>query len=522
MQLSDHSLRQIDEAYLERLGEAELRALLIKAMEDLKEARERLNQNSHNSSVPPSHEAPWKKTDQASTESEDEEDNDDDDDEDKKRVAKIQEKETEEKGDKDPEDGSSTTQNTVKAAPRSVGKQKGAPGYGRKAPEKIDLIELHAPESCAGCTASLHGTPAVSYTGHYEVNVSTTASGLQVIWTKHLWQESECACGHITRAQPPRWVENGIELGGFRLIGADLATLIIALSLRYRMSHRRIQEFLGDWLGIGISLGALSNIIKEVGVLLTPVEAELIEAVQQSELLHADETPWPEQGAKQLSLWLWVFTAATVTLYFISHRGQELVRNLLGNYTGVLMSDGWQAYRWLENRLRCWAHLKRKAVGLTENYNAEARSFGQAVLDLWENLREEVCNAREGPANSIKENFEIRLRVFQAQCEAACASSHKKTRALAGEFLNDWDAIFAVLNDPRLPLTNNAAERALRHWVILRLITHGTRTELGSRNLALLASVIDTCRQRRSSPWNYLATAIKLRRKNRMLLPLPV
>jgi len=56
-----------------------------------------------------------------------------------------------------------------------------------------------------------------------------------------------------------------------------------------------------------------------------------------------------------------------------------------------------------------------------------------------------------------------------------------------------------------LPLTNNEAEQALRHWVILRSICHGTRTEEGSRILAVLISVIETCRVRQQSPWIYLA-----------------
>jgi transposase len=41
--------------------------------------------------------------------------------------------------------------------------------------------------------------------------------------------------------------------------------------------------------------------------------------------------------------------------------------------------------------------------------------------------------------------------------------AHGKTHELAVEFLNDWGAIFAVLSDPLWPLTNNEAERALRH-----------------------------------------------------------
>jgi transposase len=61
MILSDHSLRQIDEESIDSLSEDAVRALAIKLLNDLKEARERLNRNSQNSSVPPGSEAPWEK-----------------------------------------------------------------------------------------------------------------------------------------------------------------------------------------------------------------------------------------------------------------------------------------------------------------------------------------------------------------------------------------------------------------------------------------------------------------------------
>ena len=63
--------------------------------------------------------------------------------------------------------------------------------------------------------------------------------------------------------------------------------------------------------------------------------------------------------------------------------------------------------------------------------------------------------------------------------------------------------------------------RALRHWVILRQLCLGTRTEVGSRVFALLASVIDTCRQRSHSPWRYLERAIADRRAGQPLAALP-
>jgi len=76
------------------------------------------------------------------------------------------------------------------------------------------------------------------------------------------------------------------------------------------------------------------------------------------------------------------------------------------------------------------------------------------------------------------------------------SASYIKAFAIATEMLNDWQAIFRILEFPHLPLTNNEAERAIRHWVILRRISHGTRTEAGTCIFAILTSVIETCRKR--------------------------
>jgi hypothetical protein len=62
---------------------------------------------------------------------------------------------------------------------------------------------------------------------------------------------------------------------------------------------------------------------------------------------------------------------------------------------------------------------------------------------------------------------------------------------LAREILNDWDAVVAAVNNPDLPLTNNEAERALRHAVIARRISYGTRTTEGSIAYSCLLSVIE-------------------------------
>ena len=73
--------------------------------------------------------------------------------------------------------------------------------------------------------------------------------------------------------------------------------------------------------------------------------------------------------------------------------------------------------------------------------------------------------------------------------------------------------ILRPLAELQLPLTNNAAERALRHYVIALCISHATRTPTSSRGYALLASVIETCRLRSASVIDLLAQAIDAARR---------
>ena len=213
-----------------------------------------------------------------------------------------------------------------------------------------------------------------------------------------------------------------------------------------------------------------------------------------------------------------------VVAYWIANRGSELLTNVLGNtFLGWLMSDGWGVYRQYRQRLRCWAHLIRKATGLNESLDPVARKFGTQTLWLLNTLIEAIYAARKtSPDQALTVTYQEALAEYRCRCEILSTSTHTKTRELAREMLNDWDAIFQVLTHPHLPLTNNEAERALRHWVILRNSCHGTRTEDGTRIFAILISVIETCRVRQQSPWIYLAAVIGQRRPGFPAPKLPV
>lgn len=504
MKLKDHDLRQIDRDYLGGLAPDELVEVSLKLLEDLKEARDRLNQTSQNSSRPPGSFAPWE------------------------GGIVSDGRPVEEAVDKEPEEAEQKRQKKrpSKAGPgerRKKGKQKGAKGHGRKVELAVTGIKIHRAEECAACGEQLgEDAEFEARTGLYVLDIAMGQPGLEVNHVKHLYGDSPCRCGHVTRTEPGRCEkEQGwdVELTEWHLVGPTLVSLIVCLSLRMRMSRPRIQEFLKDWLGISLSVGVINQSITEGGRATEPIEAELIAEIQQAELLHADETGWKENGRL---LWLWVLITPNVTLFLIGRRSWEVIAEVLEGFAGWLMSDGYQSYRRYAKRLRCLAHLIRKARGLSESLNQEAQLFGQKTLEYLVAFIQGIYRARAGPGAKPKEEFAEQLAALKAWCQQHRDSQHEKTRQLAREFLNDWQAIWTVLEYPALPLTNNIAERALRHWVIARKISYGTRTQQGSRAFALLASVIETCRQRQASPWTYLAEVIAQRRKGNPVPPLPV
>ena len=487
MHLSDHDLKQLDEDYLRGLPAEPLRLLSGKLLADLKEAHDRLNQNPSNSSRPPSTRAPWEKDDSGL---------------DEKRAPRQARRSRSPHGcvpeadaaaaqdvepDSTPPEGDAKPQDETK--PGRPGRRKGAPGVSRTQQLPVDAEGEHRPETCAACGAALgEELEYRPYTARFELDVVPPdgAKCLVLRQTKHTYLETRCHCGHCTRARPGRAAGEAdwtVELSEWYLAGPTLVALICALALRMRLSRARIQEFLHDWLGLELGVATINQCIHEAGRAVDPVvQGEVLRAVRETDLLHADETSWKEGGRL---LWLWVFTCASATLFTVGKRTREVLDRVLGEaFAQWLMTDGYWAYRDYDWRLRCLAHLIRKARGLQESLDRRAQPFGAQVLEVVETLMQAVYQARGAPPDTpLREQHAALLTALFHACTQHAESSHEKTRALARELLNDWDTFWVVLDYPWLPLTNNEAERALRHWVIARRIGNGTRTTSGHHGL---------------------------------------
>jgi len=493
--LTKNDLSQINQETLDRLEKKQLVSLSLRLRNQLCEAIERLDLDSTNSSKPPSSDNPFVKKNKKDNPSEETKEEDTADE--SKAEEETQPDITEEKED---------------PPKRPPGRQFGSKGFGRSGEPDVDFIQEHHIKECIICGQKLEES-AQPDTGFYTFELERGPFGCKIICILHHYYSKICQCGHENTAMPGEGYisiiegrKRNLQLKEYTIVGPMLTTFIGALARRYRMSRKMIRDFLIQWYGFELSVGSICKCIREGGVACYPVVEELVKELQEQEIIHMDETPWYE---KTKMLWLWVATSAQVVVYYIGTRKKvELLNLITESFAGWLVADGYRSYRDREKRQRCLAHLIRKAVALTGAVDGNVQKMGDWFL---RELRGLIKAMAQGEAGKI-ECRPILARLKKA-CNLGSKSDHSKLKSLAKEILNDWNAVVAFVKNPELPATNNEAERALRHAVIYRRITFGTRTSEGSRSYASFISVVETCRLRDIDPWEYIAQVIACGRK---------
>jgi len=170
-----------------------------------------------------------------------------------------------------------------------------------------------------------------------------------------------CAkCGSARRAELPA----GVAQGGF---GTRLQATVALLSGRYHLSKRDMSGLMNDCFQVDMSLGGVPTLEQRTNeAIAQPVEAARSH-VQAQRAVHQDETGWKE-GIKKA--WLWVAATTLVTVFTVDlHRSADVAKRMLGlDFKGILNTDRWSAYNWLDNRQRqlCWSHLLRDIQAFVE------------------------------------------------------------------------------------------------------------------------------------------------------------
>lgn len=400
---------------------------------------------------------------------------------------------------------SSDSPSVARAVKTPTGRKRGGqPGHAAHLRELLPASRVTdrtivKPETCERCGERLRGTDAEPHL-HQVIDLPEPKPRVHE-WELHALPCDSCHT--VTRAKLPA----GVPAGNF---GPGIAALIATLTGRVGASKRIAREFLESVLGIELSLGTVSNLEQLVARALEPAYEEVRETVLASPVLHADETGWREDKRKA---WLWTIACRVACFFQIARsRGSAVAKKLLDGYDGVVCSDRWSGYTWLnlESRQICWAHLKRDFQGWVERGGEAARLGTEAHEILRKLLRwRERARADDSVRASFDDRVQKKLRpAFQRLLGDAAVCADAKVRGMATELLKVEPALWTCALDLEVEPTNNRAERSLRPAVILRKRSFGTDSPRGSRYVERVLTVDGTCRVQGTSTFRAIHAAV--------------
>lgn len=380
---------------------------------------------------------------------------------------------------------------------RKAGGQPGHAGHTRplKPLSQVQTVINLRPTTCAECGALLLGNDPEPH--RHQV---TELPRIEPHVTEYRRHTVTClVCGVATQAECPR----DMPTGDF---GSRLQATTGYLSGRMGMSQRDITETMETVFHTDIALGSVATLETAVSDALAQPVADAQTYVQRQPAANLDETGWREQAKRA---WLWVATTPLVSVFLVlATRGAQGARQLLGEcFHGIVGSDRWSAYNWLDPQQRqlCWAHLQRDFQKLVER-GGESQRLGEALLAQGEPLFRLWQRVRDGTLNrwDFQSQVEpIRTRVHDLLCQGADLS-HAKTRHTCENILKLETALWTFVYVEGVEPTNNHAERCLRRGVLWRRRSFGTQSEAGSRFVERVLTTVTTLRQQRRDVLDYL------------------
>ena len=356
----------------------------------------------------------------------------------------------------------------VKEEPKKSGQKEGHAGYSRHIPERIDEVKPLDSEDCKYCGKKLSGIQNVRGRVITDIEIKITN-------TQYVIHSRYCKnCGKIVEPDFYDALPNS-------RFGLKLMLLIMNMKIGMRMPSNKIVEFL-DMLGLTISDGEIYKILEQLKEAYGNYYNSLVIRMKEAISKHIDETSWRTNG---LNHWLWIFINKEAALYVIQRqRSSDVPIEVLGNQKDkFITTDRHSAYNVLVEKTGClqqvcWTHLIRNSKELTEHYE-EAKYIHKRMKYIYR-------KAKEGKTSKEKLLSWIDLIASRPY------TSKKVFTFVKSICRNHRGDLFRFVDNPEVNPSNNLAERGLRHAVVIRKVSGGSKSKKGADTTAQLLSVTQT------------------------------
>ncbi|MDO8972205.1 MAG: transposase, partial [Saprospiraceae bacterium] len=367
------------------------------------------------------------------------------------------------------QDAARNLSSEVEPQAKKRGAPAGHPGWSRSKPPRIDrTVQVAAPEICPSCHSN-RLTPLPEIIEHIQEDIVLCP---RPVVTRYLHNQAYCHCCR----QPV------VKSAESEILNAPIGpvTKAAAIYLRYNIgiSYRKVQRIFNDLFGLTFVPASLVGFDRKASGKGSAIYDDLLEKIRASDVVHADETSWRNNG---FSHFVWFAGNENLAFFHIDrHRSSEVARFIFGkNFAGTLVRDRYAAYNEIGNWQSCLSHLIRKAEEINQEHNllpeAEKDKNVEAFCAQAVKLLQEACSTANQLLSglvpwSVAPDIEIRfVNSLNKICE--CSLSFKPAQTLQAYRAGpDQKCLFTCFRIPGVPPTNNHAEQSLRHLVIFRKI----------------------------------------------------
>jgi transposase len=425
--------------------------------------------------------------------------------------------------------GESSEKRSGDKDPSGDGEKKNKPQTGHGPTEQTKLPEVEvthdldeADKVCTSCGGELK-----EWAGQFEESEEIDIVERRFVIHKHKQKKYRCACGGCIETAPaPQKLFPGARYS------VDVAIeIVIQKYVDHLPLERQVRILARE--GLTITSQTLWDYVERVARLLEPAYDRLRVYILLEPLIGADETWWRVMGKGQDSKRWHAWAASTASaIYFRieDSRSQEAAAELLGEYAGIVMCDGYSVYESLakanEHLLlaHCWAHVRRKFIDIENAFPEESAE----IVGLIRELYQVEARCPRGPTGDEarrtlrgKESSAIIERILAWVYSTYPTTLPEGGLAKAIRYMgNMWVGLTRFLSDPRIPLDNNGTERGLRGPVVGRKNYYGSRSLRGTQVAALIYSLLESAKLAGVEPKEYLRLALKAALSGE-LIPLP-
>jgi transposase len=290
-------------------------------------------------------------------------------------------------------------------------------------------------------------------------------------------------------------------------------------------SFRPTERLLASWrlLGLDLAPGTVTDGLERLEVLLRPIYEALRERNRQGDLHQADETRWPVfiilEDKKGFVWWLWVYLSHDTVVFELSPGRDHAVpeNHFQAESRGVVVVDRYSAYKamsWVKDGVLvlafCWAHVRRDFIRVGKGWPEHktwALEWLRRIRELYRLNRRRLAAKRDSA--EFKEADDCLREVMaemkkQMEAELARADLATPCRKVLESLQEHWVGLTRFVDDPRIPMDNNASERRARGPAVARKNFYGSGSQWSGELAAAAFSIFATLSMGKLNPRKWL------------------